>query len=160
MGLNLADITTEYDDKGDLKKGFAPIPEGRYTVLVEEAKPGVSQSQNEKLSVTFTILDQGDFKGRKLWHDFPIVPQALVYLKQFLEAIKSTNASNSNAELKDIAIEIKNKKCTVWVETGVTNKGNPKNTLSRFKPLDAGDPLANETPANNTAEAGGSSMFK
>jgi hypothetical protein len=152
MPINFADISTNQNTEGG-QDGFAAIPEGRYTVLVEEAKPGISQTGNEKLSATFVILDEGSFKGRKLWHDFSAAPKAQVFMKYFLEAVKSNIAQSKNATLKDVAIDVKNKKCTVYVEQGVTNNGNPRNILSKFKPLD-GDPLATETPVSETPVKG------
>lgn len=153
MGINFADVQTNEGDGN-----FEALPEGRYTVLVEEAKVGVSQAGNEKLSLTFTITDEGKYKGRKLWHELSASPKAVVFIKYFLEAVKSDISNSKNAELKDIAIDVKNKKCTVFVEPGVTNNGNPRNNLKAFKPID-GDPLANEAPVN-TATSAKTSMFK
>ena len=156
MPINFADVQTNDGEQGS----FEPLPEGRYTVLVEEAKVGVSQQGNDKLSLTFVVLDEGKYKGRKLWHDLSVTPKALVFVKYFLEAIQSPLANSTNAELKDLAIEAKNKKCTVFVEPGVTNNGNPKNNLKNFKPI-AGDPLANEQPVSTpkTQESAKKTMF-
>ena len=156
MGINFADIKTNDGEQ----TSFEPLPEGRYTVLVEEAKVGVSQTGNDKISLTFVVLDEGPYKGRKLWHDLSASPKAAVFIKYFLEAVQSDIANSKNAELKDIAIDVKNKKCTVFVEQGLTNNNNPRNNLSKFKPID-GDPLASETPVTNAeAPANKKSMFK
>lgn len=154
MGINFADIKTG----GGEQKSFDPLPDGRYTILTEEAKVGISQTGNEKISLTFVVLDEGPYKGRKLWHDLSASPKAAVFLKYFLEAIKSDIAQSKNAELKDIAIDAKNKKCTVYVEQGLTSNGNPRNILKSFKPLE-GDPLATETPVSKEP-VDKKSMFK
>lgn len=157
MPINFADIST--NQQNGEQKSFEAIPEGRYTVMVEEAKPGLSKTQNEKLSVTFVITDEGKYKGRKLWHDFSATPKAMVFMKYFLEAINSDLVNATSATLKDVAIDAKNKKCTVLVTPGLTNNGNPKNDLSKFKPI-IGDPLSDETPVSSNDAAPQKSMFK
>lgn len=147
MGLDLKDVQSN-NTGGD--GTFAPLEQGRYPLLIEEVKQGMSRNNNEKLSITFVVLDD-NYKGRKLWHDFAITPKSLPFLKTFLEATGSKFADSNNVDLKDLVIDLKNKKCTAWVEIGVTTSGTPRNELMKFKPILDDDPLSGVPEAGETS---------
>lgn len=74
-------------DLSGVEAGFETIPEGQYTVVVDETEIKTSQnSGNEYISFTFEV-SEGKHKGAKLFHNCSLQPQALFNLKQVLTAL-------------------------------------------------------------------------
>lgn len=148
MGINFNNVKT---NEPQADKTFEIVPVGLYAVIVEDAKIAMSKANNEKLSLTFKILE-GQYKNRKLWTDLSALPNALVFIKYFMEAIGSKYANSENAELVDIANDAKNKVCKVWVETSPTPSGGVKNEIKRFEAV-SGATIAPATAPSTTTTA-------
>lgn len=69
-----------------VETGTRLLPEGTYTVKISEVEVKESQSGNDYLAFTFTVVE-GKNKGAKLFHNCSLQPQALFNLKALLMAI-------------------------------------------------------------------------
>jgi len=48
--------------------GFNPIPEGKYQAVITESEMKENKNKTGRyLKLTFEIIDDGEFKGRKVW---------------------------------------------------------------------------------------------
>lgn len=66
-------------------ENFAPPPEGDYKIGIDEVTKEVSESKNDYLAWVFKIAD-GKNKGKKLFYNTSLQPQALWNLRGVLEA--------------------------------------------------------------------------
>lgn len=65
----------------------ASLPEGDFLFEVDEVEQKTSEnSGNDYLSITFKVAE-GEFKGKKVWHNCSLQPQALFNLRGVLEAL-------------------------------------------------------------------------
>lgn len=65
----------------------AVLPEGDYLLEVEDVEQKTSDnSGNDYLALTFKVAE-GKFKGKKVWHNCSLQPQALFNLRGVLEAL-------------------------------------------------------------------------
>lgn len=63
------------------------VEEGDYLIELDEVEQKTSESSGaDYLSLEFKIVE-GDFKGKKLWHNCSLQPQALFNLRGVLEAL-------------------------------------------------------------------------
>lgn len=87
--FSLDNMPSDLKTFGGTVKEYAPLPDDSYQVVVdeivlkanifykeitpEEEAKGVKQSGSKyQFGATFTILDEGDFQGRKLWDNFSL----------------------------------------------------------------------------------------
>lgn len=65
----------------------AVLPEGDYLLEVEDVEQKTSDNSGaDYLALTFVVAD-GKFKGKKVWHNCSLQPQALFNLRGVLEAL-------------------------------------------------------------------------
>lgn len=67
------------------KKGFDPIPDGPVTATITEASVQIAKSSGNKQFAVTTVIDSGEYKNRKVWHNFTIVPDKPKSLRIFFE---------------------------------------------------------------------------
>lgn len=67
--------------------GFEPIPAGDYTLEIEEVKEQVSKAGNQMLNITFSVIDEGEYKGRKIFEHYVLTEKALWRLKELFIAL-------------------------------------------------------------------------
>jgi len=126
---------------------FDSLPEDRYTVTIEEAAVAPTKAGGEMIKVTF-LVDSGKFKGRKLWHQFPLGGKSNIFLFNFLKVINSTLITQDGVTPQDIAGSLKGAQVSVWVEPDKTQNGTPTNKLSKFQ---VGDAMSTGTTPAATA---------
>jgi hypothetical protein len=64
-----------------------PLPEGDFLFEVDDVEQKTSENSGaDYLSVTFKVAE-GEFKGKKVWHNCSLQPQALFNLRGVLEAL-------------------------------------------------------------------------
>jgi len=61
------------------------VPEGEYNVVCTAVEEGVSQAGNDKLMVTYTIID-GEYEGRTVFDTFTLTDAAMWRIEDFLFA--------------------------------------------------------------------------
>ena len=65
----------------------APLPEGDFLFEVDDVEQKTSENSGaDYLSITFKVAE-GEFKGKKVWHNCSLQPQALFNLRGVLEAL-------------------------------------------------------------------------
>lgn len=78
-----AGISVDFSDT----ESQASLPEGDFLFEVDEVEQKTSEnSGNDYLSITFKVAE-GGFKGKKVWHNCSLQPQALFNLRGVLEAL-------------------------------------------------------------------------
>lgn len=65
----------------------ASLPEGDYLLRVDDVEQKTSENSGaDYLAITF-VVDEGEFKGKKVWHNCSLQPQALFNLRAVLESL-------------------------------------------------------------------------
>lgn len=72
-------------DFSKVQDSFEPIPEGTYEGVLTEWEQRTSKNGDPYIACTFTMA--GDYEGRKVWHNFSLLPQSLWALKSALVAM-------------------------------------------------------------------------
>ena len=66
-------------------KDPVPVPPGWYTVVVQKATDKMTKNNDEMISLQFEIIDEGDFKGEKVFTNLVFSGDALPGVKFALE---------------------------------------------------------------------------
>jgi hypothetical protein len=136
--------TYNLKDTADKANTFDALPEDRYSVVVEEAVVAPTKAGGEMIKITFLVED-GKYKGRKLWHQFPLSEKANIFLVNFLKVVNPGLIKNGVTP-QEITAGLKGTHLTAWAEPSTTQNGNPTNKLGKFQGTGtvAGDaPVAN-----------------
>ena len=128
MGINFKKIGEES------AASFDALPMNRYNLKVEDAEMKTASTGSEMIAVTFVVAE-GDYKNRKAWNNFSLVPKAMVFLHQFLKAAGSKLIENDDVNPEDLVKEMIGLEVNAYTEPGQTPSGNPKNTLTQWKPV-------------------------
>jgi|GEM_PF-4192562 len=126
--MNLLNFNSEISKEA---KTFDALPEDRYTLAVDEAVVAPTKAGGQMIKITFNVVD-GKYKGRKLWHQFPIGEKSNIFLYNFLKTIKSPLISQDGVTLEDVAKSLKGVVLTAWAEPDKTKNGTPTNNLKQF----------------------------
>jgi hypothetical protein len=81
-GKKKATIAVDFSDTE--KQGV--IDEGDYILKVDDVEQKESDAGNSYLAITF-LVDEGEFQGKKVYHNCSLQPQALFNLRGVLEAL-------------------------------------------------------------------------
>lgn len=132
--LNFGDIP---DNSGE----FSALPEDRYTVECVEAKLAKSKAGNKKITAQFKVVD-GEYKNRRLWNDFSLVPNALFNLKKYFDA--AGLPTDEEMDFDDVPAVMTGSTSSVYVTQEEYN-GKPQNRLGEWAAVSAagGDSLFN-----------------
>lgn len=101
-------------------QNFDALPEDRYPLECIEAELAESKAKNQKITAAFKIID-GDFKNRRIWHDFSLVPAALFNLKNYFEAA-GIDVAGKEIEPEDIPALILETQTSAFLEKTMYNK--------------------------------------
>ena len=118
----------------DLKDGFAPVVEGRYTMAIEDAEIKKASTGTTMLQVTLVITGDGDFKNRKVWKSFALdKPKAMRFVIDFLKASGSTVWEKDDVSNDDLVNDVKAKgPVTAYLTPGQTNNGTQITNADKF----------------------------
>lgn len=83
-------------------KDPAPIKPGWYTVVVQKAQDTTTQKGDEMTKLTYEIIDEGDFKGEKIFDNFVYTEGALPAVKVGLEALGMALTDDMDFEAQDL----------------------------------------------------------
>ncbi|MBY5992491.1 DUF669 domain-containing protein [Ferrimonas balearica] len=106
------------------ENNFSPLPRGEYPVLITGARMEDNQKRTGKLCIVELQVTDGQFKGRKLWHNMNIWHQSeqaqeigRKELSGLLQAIGKPNSRNM-AELQNTVclaqVTLKDGKNEIW----------------------------------------------
>lgn len=136
MGFNLKEV------KG---QSFDPIPEGRYTVVVDKAEiTTTKESGNPMIKATLKIVE-GDFKNRLAWDNFVLTEKSLWKLKTFLEAAGSKLSESGNATEQDIANAMEGVKVSVFLENRTGENGQVTSNAKNYTAVEAQPAMAKKS---------------
>jgi hypothetical protein len=145
MGFNLKDV------KG---QSFDPIPEGRYTVVVDKAEiTTTKESGNPMIKATLKIVE-GDFKNRLAWDNFVLTEKSLWKLKTFLEAADSKLSESGDATEQDIANAMVGAKVSVYLENRVGPEGQVSSNAKNYTAIEGQPATAKKTATGKTSLLG------
>ena len=109
---NLENLDNDYDNAEKPETtGFNPLPEGRYSVRVEEARMRDTQKGDRSLSLQFRVIT-GSHADRVLFKNMTFTAAALSYCKQDLgllgwkHKLSDLNDDAKRAELLDKRVEV------------------------------------------------------
>ncbi len=71
--------------RGKQMEGWKPLPNGTYTIMIDDIKQGLSRAQNENLQVGGHVED-GPHDGKKVTIFYMLLPQNLWKLRNLLDA--------------------------------------------------------------------------
>lgn len=113
---------------------FGPLPSGEYECDVSRGELETSRTKRTPgYQIEFTVRD-GEFKGRKVWHDCWLTPAALPQTKRDLMKLGITSPEQMERPLPRGIV------CKVKVVLRRDNDGTERNKVQRF------DVLRVETP--------------
>ena len=144
MSWNFKTATT------DLKDGFAPVTEGRYTMAIEDAEIKTASTGTTMLQVTLVITGDGDFKNRKVWKSFALdKPKSMRYVIDFLKAAGTNVWEKDDVTNDDLIKAVKGSEgVNAYLTPGKTNNGNDITNADKFMSIKEGE-----------AVSGGSQLF-
>jgi len=119
--LDLFDIKSD-----DEKTEYALIPAGQYQVEIEEVKIDEANQYGPRLAYTLRIIEESDFKNRKVWVNRKLAANTMWKIKEDLASLGLGEVSSSNVTG---AIESLLGR-TANVE--ITYAPNPKNTAKPY----------------------------
>jgi hypothetical protein len=139
MSLNIKQMKED-----SAQTDFDALEEGRYTVELETAEIKTAKSGNQMISCTFKVLEE----NQRVWHNFVLIEKAYFFLIKFLEcAGRKDLLETEDINEEKLAFEMHGTKADAWLEKGATPDGKPRNSITRFYPIetdespDAGDAL-------------------
>jgi hypothetical protein len=128
---------------------FGPIPPGTYEAHLVEKFAFAAGTGTPGIKLTFSILDEGPFKGRRLWYDIwltgPAKPQAL---RDFAKL-----GIRDKAQIEMPLPRDKRIRCRLVVVVNESNIGDLFNKVKRFEPIGL-DPMEADPFAPAPPEGG------
>jgi hypothetical protein len=121
---------------------FAPLPKGDYEAVVTHGELFSARTGTPGYKLTFEVCE-GDFKGRKFWHDVYLTPAALPIAKRDLAKI-------GIAELQQLERPLPARfRCQVKLALRKEDDGSERNRVIRFDciGIEKADPFAPVDPA-------------
>lgn len=116
--------------------GYEPMPAGSYTVMITASEmKKTSAGDGEYLSLTFKVLDEGEFNGRTVWSNLNLINPndkaveiAQKELSSIMHAVDMLDATDSQ-ELHGIPMKAR-------IKVRPAQGGyDARNEISFFKPL-------------------------
>lgn len=134
--MALLDKTFKTDEEADA--GFKLIPEGTIcTVMIKESDIKTTRAGNgEYIKITLEVMDDGEFNGNKLWHNFNVVNPNEKAVQIGRGQLKRLNQILGIAELEDTA-ELHGQpfRIQVGIQKG-TGGYDDQNNIKKFLPLE------------------------
>src|SRR5262245_58774243 len=104
----------------------APLPRGEYLARVVEGKLGHAQTGTPGYQLTFEVLE-GDYKGRRIWHDLWLTEAALPLTKRDLGKLGITSLDQLDKPL------VPGIRCRVQVVLRQDDDGTRRNRVRHFE---------------------------
>lgn len=112
---------------------FEPIPAGDYTLEIEEVKEQVSKAGNQMLNITFSVIDEGEYKGRKIFEYYVLTEKALWRLKELFIALGKDVDGVVAFDPQELVGEIFIGNITIEESEGY----EPQNKIKKHKKIDS-----------------------
>jgi hypothetical protein len=153
---------TDTEAYGNSSLGRDALPNGKYHVAitdvdVRESGPGAKHPGSEYWAIEFTV-QEGDYKGRKMWTNATMLPHALYTIKGILEAIgRETTGNELEVEPDDLVNEelivraVKKGATQVRKSDGTMTDVDERNEVKGFYTLASG--IGSSAPKKGAAVA-------
>jgi len=150
-GTSRDELARQFDE-AEAAGDMVPLPRGEYRCRVTDGELVTSKTGTPGYSLTFTV-DDGDHKGRKLWHTAWLTPAALPMTKRDLLKLGVTSLDMLDRPLPPGIV------CDVKVALRVDDDGTERNRVVSFAVVEVlADPSADDafasplptTPTENT----------
>jgi len=118
-----------------------PVPAGTYdATFTEWEKRRNADDSGEHFSMQFT-LTENEFKGRKVYRNYSLKPEALIYFKTFLARLGTPDDAleDEEAEIEDILNDLKGADCRVKVRVRKWQGENRNEVQGVLSALDGTD---------------------
>lgn len=112
---------------------FEPIPAGDYTLEIEEVKEQVSKAGNQMLNITFSVIDEGEYKGKKIFEYYVLTEKALWRLKELFIALGKDVDGVVAFDPQELVGEIFIGNITIEESEGY----EPQNKIKKHKKIDS-----------------------
>lgn len=116
------DIFDIFDMVSEEKKGFEPLPEGKYQVEIESAMIDEAGEFGPVLKYTLKVTEETKAKNRKLWVNRKLEANSLWKVRQDFDALGFGEVSSKNA--RQVIEEMPGKIATIHLSYA-PNKTNP-----------------------------------
>ena len=128
-------------------EGFAPINEGRYNMIIEDAIIKPASTGTIMLNITMAVNDDGDFKNRKVWQSFALdKPKSQRFVIQFLKACGTDVWQKDNVTDDALVAAVKaSKGINAYLTPAKTNTGNDTTNASIFMSIDEGAKVSGDS---------------
>lgn len=145
MGLKI-------DFSGVENQDYQVIPEGVYNCTVYDVAIKTSKnSGKDYISWVFSIVDECDYRGRKVFNNTSLQPQALWKLKEVLDAIGVKADSVVELDLGSYIGKILKVKIGITSYNGSDTNEVQKVEPSNFKPKKQADDILSNIKENKMA---------
>jgi hypothetical protein len=148
-GTSRAELARQFDE-AEAAGDMLPLPRGTYRCRVADGELVTSKGGTPGYTLTFTV-DDGEHKGRKLWHTAWLTPAALPMTKRDLAKLGVTSLDMLDRPLPAGFV------CVVKVVVRVDDDSVERNRVVSFDVVDVlADPTADDdfasptTPTENT----------
>jgi hypothetical protein len=152
---DISDLNFDARNVDPVDMDFAPLPNGDYEMMVTESekKPTKANDGGELIALEFTVIQEGQYKGRKLWTNINIKnknPEAVRIGKGELSALcraVGVLAPKNTAELHNLPLlgRVKSK-------PGI-GENKPGNEIKGFFPVKPAGTADSNTASNAPAQA-------
>jgi len=135
-GGNLDGFFDGWDEIQQADDFGTPLPAGKYTCVWRKGELATSKKGTPSYKLTFEIED-GEHKGRKLWHDIWLTPPARTIAKR--ELLKLGIDDPRTQLTKPIPKWLR---VNVWVALQADDSGTERNSATRFEVVEKFEPEA------------------
>ena len=117
---------------------------GIYSAQVMDMYEGMTRKGNQKVTIVFSLLDE-EYLGRKVYGDFPLMDNAMSYLRKAMLALGFPMDRMRGKTLTITADDVRGRQCRLVIEHSFGPQGE-QNRVSRVLPpkleLNDGDTLS------------------
>ena len=136
-GKSRAELARQFDE-AEAAGDMLPLPRGEYRCRVTDGELVTSKGGTPGYSLTFTV-DDGEHKGRKLWHTAWITPAAMPMTKRDLAKLGVTSLDMLDGPLPPGFV------CDVKVVVRADDDGVERNRVVSFVVVEVlADPTADD----------------
>jgi hypothetical protein len=150
-GASRAELARQFDE-AEAAGDMLPLPRGTYRCRVTDGELVTSKGGTPGYTLTFTV-DNGEHKGRRLWHTAWLTPAALPLSKRDLAKLGVTSLEMLERPLPAGFV------CDVRVVVRADDDGTERSRVVRFDVAEvlvdptADDDFASPPPATSTENA-------
>lgn len=103
-------------------KDFEPVPAGEYEAQFSKGEVTQSKEGKPMVKVQFTVTEEGEFSGRKLFRNYSLQPNALWAIKQdFVKLGVDPDDFGGEVDIAEMCAQLVGADCILTVKNGEWN---------------------------------------